>query len=49
MSAELDNHQRGTLAKILDHLASGSIEWREVLSFSMRSGQRPKSATEASR
>lgn len=29
----LSNHHRETIAKILDHPASGNIEWRQVLSL----------------
>jgi hypothetical protein len=33
MSADLNNHHRDTLRKILDHPASGNVEWRQVLSL----------------
>ena len=33
MSDSLNNHHRETLKKILDHPASGNIEWRQVLSL----------------
>jgi hypothetical protein len=33
MSDALNNHHRDTLRKILDHPASGNIEWRQVLSL----------------
>jgi hypothetical protein len=29
----LSNHHRETVAKILDHPASGNVEWRQVLSL----------------
>jgi hypothetical protein len=33
MSSDLNNHHRDTLKKILDHPASGNVEWRQVLSL----------------
>lgn len=33
MSGDLSNHHRDTLKKILDHPASGNVEWRQVLSL----------------
>ena len=33
MSGDLNNHHRDTLRKILDHPASGNVEWRQVLSL----------------
>jgi hypothetical protein len=33
MTADLSNHHRDTLRKILSHPASGNIEWRQVLSL----------------
>jgi hypothetical protein len=33
MSDSLNNHHRDTLKKILDHPASGNVEWRQVLSL----------------
>ena len=30
---DLNNHHRDTLKKILDHPASGNVEWRQVLSL----------------
>jgi hypothetical protein len=32
-SDDLNNHHRDTLKKILDHPASGNVEWRQVLSL----------------
>jgi hypothetical protein len=33
MNSDLNNHHRDTLKKILDHPASGNVEWRQVLSL----------------
>jgi hypothetical protein len=33
MNGDLNNHHRDTLRKILDHPASGNLEWRQVLSL----------------
>ena len=33
MKADLNNHHRDTLERILSHPASGNIEWRQVLSL----------------
>jgi hypothetical protein len=33
MKADLNNHHRDTLQRILSHPASGNIEWRQVLSL----------------
>ena len=33
MDSALNNHHRDTLKKILDHPASGNVEWRQVLSL----------------
>ena len=33
MDRALNNHHRDTLRKILDHPASGNVEWRQVLSL----------------
>jgi len=33
MADGLSNHHRDTLAKILDHPASGNVEWRQILSL----------------
>ena len=33
MKADLNNHHRDTLQRILGHPASGNIEWRQVLSL----------------
>jgi hypothetical protein len=33
MGAQLNNHHRDTIEKILRHPASGRIEWRHVLSL----------------
>jgi hypothetical protein len=32
-SSDLNNHHRDTLKRILDHPASGNVEWRQVLSL----------------
>jgi hypothetical protein len=32
-NSDLNNHHRDTLKKILDHPASGNVEWRQVLSL----------------
>ena len=32
-SDDLNNHHRDMLKKILDHPASGNVEWRQVLSL----------------
>jgi len=31
--SEIDSHHRDTLGKILNHPASGNVEWRQVLSL----------------
>ncbi len=33
MEADLNNHHRDTIEKIFSHPASGSVEWRQVLSL----------------
>jgi HicA toxin of bacterial toxin-antitoxin, len=33
MNADLNNHHRDTIEKILSHPASGNVEWRQVLSL----------------
>ena len=33
MNSDLNNHHRDTLQRILNHPASGNIEWRQVLSL----------------
>lgn len=33
MAAELNNHHRDTLERILGHRSTGNIEWRQVLSL----------------
>jgi hypothetical protein len=35
----LSNHHRETIAKILDHPASGNVEWRQVLSLLEATGE----------
>jgi len=33
MAADLNNHHRDTVEKILGHPASGNVEWRQVVSL----------------
>jgi hypothetical protein len=33
VAAELNNHHRDTVEKILSHPASGNVEWRQVVSL----------------